>query len=64
MVKLEDDLKRLLLKLEKYSSEYKDLKHQDRDEKCELIYRGKAEAYNSSASELRDLLKWYGILKD
>lgn len=58
---LEKDLKRLLFELEEYRDEYEGLKHQDGDEVCEAIYRGKFQAYGYSSRELRNLLKWHGI---
>jgi hypothetical protein len=64
MANLETDLKHLLVKLEEHRDEYKEMKHQDGDKDCELIYRGKTEAYWFAASELRNLLKWHSVLKD
>lgn len=53
---LETDLKKLLIELEGYESEYKDKKHQDGDKNCELIYRGKAEAYALAVKRLKGVL--------
>ncbi len=63
-MKLETDLKKLLADLEEYEQEYANMKHQDGDKICEAIYRGKSEAYSFTAKELKNLLKWHGVIKD
>jgi len=49
--------------LEEHEQEYANMKHQDGDEICEAIYRGKSEAYSFTAKELKNLLKWHGVIK-
>lgn len=61
-MQIDENLKDLLIKLKQYRDEYKDLKHQYRDEKCELIYKGKYEAYKYVCIELQNILKWHDIL--
>lgn len=62
--KLEADLKKLIIDLEGHAKEYEAMKHPEYDKDCELIFRGKAEAYAFSAKSLKNLLKWHGIMNE
>lgn len=63
MLKLETQLKHLLIELEELNLEYKEMKHPEYDKDCELIFRGKAEAYWYAKEKLEGILKWHGVIK-
>lgn len=63
MLKLETQLKHLLIELEEKEVEYKAMKYPEYDKECELIFRGKAEAYWYAKEKLEGILKWHEIIK-
>lgn len=56
----EEEIRRLAVDIKNLKLKYKNLKHQDRDQICESMYRAKFEAYRYIETKLIDIFKWFG----
>ena len=55
------DIKKEVLDFNLKAESYENLKHQDRDRECELIYKAKSETFYYVTKQINRLIRWYRI---